>query len=80
MCIQRRLPRVLKHSRRRLGNDKHRQYLKDHVVVDPIAEVRFPKFAAASTLEREGKTYYLVGEEKRREFEAKHGIRFKVKG
>ena len=49
-------------------------YLKDHMVVDPIAEVRFPKFAAASTLERDGKTYYFIGEETRREFEAKHTI------
>lgn len=48
-------------------------YLKDHMVVDPVADVRFPKFAAAATIEREGKTYYFVGEETRREFEAKHG-------
>ncbi len=48
-------------------------YLKDHMVVDPVADVRFPKFAAAATIELEGKTYYFVGEETRREFEAKHG-------
>jgi YHS domain-containing protein len=49
-------------------------YLKDHMVVDPIADIRFPKFAAASTLERDGKMYYFIGEETRSEFEAKHGI------
>jgi YHS domain-containing protein len=48
-------------------------YLKDHMVQDPIAGVRFPKYAAAATVEWSGKTYYFIGEETRREFEAKHG-------
>lgn len=48
-------------------------YLKDHMVEDPIAAVRFPKYAAAATAERSGKTYYFISEETRREFEAKHG-------
>ncbi|MGD9722661.1 MAG: hypothetical protein AB7O59_15115 [Pirellulales bacterium] len=48
-------------------------YLKDHMVDDPVAGIRFPKLAAAATLERDGKTYYFIGEETRREFEAKHG-------
>ena len=46
-------------------------YLKDHLVEDPIPGIRFPKLAAAPTLERDGKTYYFIGEETRREFEAK---------
>jgi YHS domain-containing protein len=41
------------------------------MVEDPIAHVRFPKFAAA-TLEWQGKTYYFVGEETRREFAAQN--------
>lgn len=49
-------------------------YLKDHMVEDPIAGVRFPKFAAAASVQLSGKTYYFIGEETRREFEAKHGI------
>ncbi len=49
-------------------------YLKDHMVEDPIAHVRFPKFAAASTVEWKGKTFYFVGEETCREFAAKNQI------
>ncbi len=37
---------------------QHQYYLKDHTVVDPIAGVQMPKYAAAATLERAGKTYY----------------------
>jgi YHS domain-containing protein len=44
-------------------------YLKDFMVEDPIAHVRFPKFAAAATLERGGQKHYFIGEETRREFE-----------
>jgi YHS domain-containing protein len=49
-------------------------YLKDHMVVDPIAEVRFPKYAAGDQLEWQGKTYYFISAETRREFEAKSRI------
>ena len=49
-------------------------YMKDHMVEDPVAGVRFPKFAAASTLEWQGQTYYFIGEETRREFEKKNAI------
>lgn len=44
-------------------------YLKDHVVQDPIANVRFPKFAAAARLESKGKTIYFISEETRRQYE-----------
>jgi hypothetical protein len=37
-------------------------YLKDQMVEDPIARVRFPKQAAASTLEWQGKKFYFIGE------------------
>ena len=46
-------------------------YLKAHMVEDPVAHVRFPEFAAASTLERGGKTLYFIANETRVEFEAK---------
>jgi YHS domain-containing protein len=46
-----------------------REQLKDDFVEDPVARVRFPKYLAASTLERDGRTYYFVDEETRREFE-----------
>ena len=48
-------------------------YLADYMVEDPIVHVRFPKYAAGATLEQQGKTFYFVGEETRREFEKQHG-------
>ena len=39
--------------------------------VDPVAHVRFPEFAAATSLERGGKTYYFIAKETREQFEAK---------
>ena len=44
------------------------------MVEDPIAHVRFPKQAAATTLERHGQTYYFIGEDTRREFEKQQGV------
>jgi YHS domain-containing protein len=44
-------------------------YLKDHLVEDPIAKVRFPKYAAGAKLDWKGKTIYFLGEETRRQFE-----------
>ena len=46
-----------------------REQLKDEFVEDPVARVRFPKYLASSTLERDGRTYYFVDEDTRREFE-----------
>jgi len=50
-------------------------YLKGHLVTDPITGTQFPSYAAAATLEWEGKTYHFVGEETRKEFAAKKGIK-----
>jgi len=49
-------------------------YLKDQMVEDPIAHVTFPKLAAATSLEWQGKKVYFIGEETRREFEKQKGI------
>jgi YHS domain-containing protein len=49
-------------------------YLKDYMVEDPIAHVRFAKQAAATTLEWQGQKFYFIGEETRREFEKQQGI------
>jgi len=46
-------------------------YLKAHMVEDPVAHVRFPEFAAATTLERGGKTLYFIANATREQFEAK---------
>ena len=50
---------------------ENQYYLKDYLVEDPIAEVKFPKYAAAATLDRDGKTYYFISEETCRQFEQK---------
>jgi YHS domain-containing protein len=50
------------------------QYLQKEMVEDPVAGVRFPKFAAGATLECNGETYYFIGEETRQEFEKKQGV------
>ena len=57
-----------------LSLHENEYYLKEHMVEDPIAGLRFPKFAAGTSIEWEGKTYYFIGDETRREFEAKQGI------
>jgi YHS domain-containing protein len=49
-------------------------YLKDQMVEDPIAHVRFPKVAAATTVEWQGQKFYFIGEETRREFEKQKEI------
>jgi len=46
-----------------------REQLKDELVEDPVARIRFPKYLSSSTLERDGRTYYFVDEETRREFD-----------
>ena len=45
------------------------EHLKDQLVEDPVTKIRFPKYLASSTLERDGRTYYFVDEDTRREFE-----------
>jgi YHS domain-containing protein len=46
-----------------------REQLEDQFVEDPVAKIRFPKYLASSTLERNGRVYYFVDEDTRREFE-----------
>lgn len=66
--------RIVDFVRTYLALHQNEFYLKDHMVIDPIAEVRFPRFAAASVLEWQGNKYYFIGAETRREFEKKNGI------
>jgi YHS domain-containing protein len=61
--------RIVSFVRTYLSLHDNEYYLKDEMVEDPVAHVRFPKFAAGATLQRDGTTYYFVGEETRREFE-----------
>jgi hypothetical protein len=52
-------------------------YLKDYMVEDPVAHVRFPKFAAATTLDWQGQKLYFIGAETRQEFAKQNGIAIK---
>lgn len=52
-----------------LAMHENAYYLKDHLVEDPVAKVRFPRFAAAAKLDRNGKTIYFISEETRRQYE-----------
>jgi YHS domain-containing protein len=46
-------------------------YLRGSMVEDPVAKVRFPKFVAAASLVRGGKTIYFVSADTKRQFEAR---------
>lgn len=52
-----------------LAMHENEYYLKDKMVEDPIAKVRFPKFAAAAKLEHDGGTMYFIDESTLREFQ-----------
>jgi YHS domain-containing protein len=54
-------------------------YLKDEMVEDPIAHVRFPKQVAATIIEWQGKKFYFIGEETRRAFAEQNKIPNKEK-
>jgi YHS domain-containing protein len=43
-------------------------YEKSEMVEDPVAKVKFPKFAAGATLEKDGQTYYFIDEKSKAEF------------
>ena len=62
--------RIVSFVRTYLSLHENEYYMKEHMVSDPVAGVRFPKYAAAATVDVGGKTYYFIGEETRREFEA----------
>jgi YHS domain-containing protein len=66
--------RIVDFVRTYLALGDNEWYLKDQMVEDPIAKVRFPKQAAGATLDWQGQTYHFVGEETRREFAAKNKI------
>lgn len=52
-----------------LGENEY--YLKELMVEDPIAKVRFPSFAAGATREKAGRKHYFISEETAREFDQK---------
>jgi hypothetical protein len=66
--------RIVEFLKSYLSLGENEYYLKENMVEDPIANVRFPSVAAAATLDWQGKKFYFVGEETRREFAQQHGI------
>ena len=67
--------RIVSFVKTYLSLNENEYYLKDHMVQDPVAKVKFPKFAAGATLEVAGKTHYFIDEKTMREFQQKHGAR-----
>jgi YHS domain-containing protein len=49
-------------------------YEKAEYVEDPIAKVKFPKFAAEATLEHNGQTYFFVDDKTKAEFVRQKGL------
>lgn len=49
-------------------------YLKGHLVKDPITEIEFPRYAAAASLQANGKTYYFISEESCETFKRENQI------
>jgi hypothetical protein len=65
--------RIISFVRTYLELHQNNYYLQEHLVEDPIAKVRFPKYAAGARLESNGKTIYFIGDETRRQFEQQQG-------
>lgn len=61
--------RIMSFVRTYLQMYENTYYLKGHLVQDPIAKVRFPAYAAAAQIERNGKTIYFISELTRRQYE-----------
>lgn len=66
--------RIVEFVRTYLSLGDNEWYLKEQMVEDPIAKVRFPKQAAGATLDWQGQKHYFLGEETRREFAQKNKI------
>jgi YHS domain-containing protein len=52
-------------------------YDKAEYVEDPIAKVKFPKFAAGASLEHGGQTYYFIDDSTKADFAKQKGIAIK---
>ena len=63
--------RIVSFVKTYLSLHENEQFMKEHMVEDPVAGVRFPSYAAGATIDVDGETYYFIGDETRREFEAK---------
>jgi YHS domain-containing protein len=66
--------RIVEFVRTYLSLGENEAYLKEHMVEDPVAGVRFPKFAAHTSIEFEGRTLYFISEETFRDFTQKEMV------
>ncbi len=66
--------RIIDAVRTYLQLHQNANYLKGHLVTDPVANVQFPEYAAAAKLVVNGKTYHFIGEETRDEFAKKNKV------
>lgn len=66
--------RIVDFVRTYLSLEQNDMYLKDAMVEDPVAHVRFPNVAAAATLDWKGQKFYFIGEETRQEFARQNQI------
>ena len=66
--------RIVEFVRTYLSLHQNEFYLKNHMVVDPVAQVKFPRFAAASVLDWQGKKYYFISAKTRQDFEKQNKI------
>ncbi len=66
--------RIVEFVQTYLSMGENDYYMKDSMVEDPIAHVRFPNMAAACSLEWGGSKYYFISDETRKEFALQHKI------
>ena len=66
--------RIIDFVRTYLSLGENDLYLKDQMVEDPIAHVRFPRMAACLSLDWQGQKFYFLGEETRQEFAKQNNI------
>jgi hypothetical protein len=57
-----------------IGLSDHKVYATAEYVTDPVVQVRFPKFAAAATLEHAGQQYFFIDERTKQDFIRQKGI------
>ncbi|HVT27181.1 MAG TPA: hypothetical protein VHE81_04115 [Lacipirellulaceae bacterium] len=67
--------RIVSFVKSYLAIRENQYYLKDQMVEDPIAKVKFPKFAAGATLEVKGKTVYFIDESTCHEYQEQEAVK-----
>jgi YHS domain-containing protein len=61
--------RIIAFVRTYVAMHENSTYVADQMVEDPVAQVRFPKYEAKSTAEKNGTTFYFISPATMREFE-----------